>query len=212
MDNKSKWLFGPRKTANKPTTEMCSYELMLNNCYVDNQSAMYRDFDESRDIRSLIRDIAKSMRVYLTDDPELLDTALFEYLEDELDTTCGILGLLYSLLWSKAELYEKLKRYEDAEERGEIGRVPRWIPVTERMPEDDYVPGDKTVQIKVIVCNVNNGSRSIRTLTRCWDRWLSRDGNVRKWEWRWTWSKNVRENEITHWMPLFELPEVNDHA
>lgn len=212
MDNKSKWLFGPRKTANKPTTEMCSYELMLNNCYVDNQSAMYRDFDESRDIRSLIRDIAKSMRVYLTDDPELLDTALFEYLEDELDTTCGVLGLLYSLLWSKAELYEKLKRYEDAEERGEIGRVPRWIPVTERMPEDDYVPGDKTVQIKVIVCNVNNGSRSIRTLTRCWDRWLSRDGNVCEWKWRWTWSKNVRDNEITHWMPLFELPEVNDHA
>lgn len=208
MKNKSKWLFGPRKTANKPTTEMCSYKLMLNNCYVDNQSAMYRDFDESRDIRSLIRDIAKSMRVYLTDDPDLLDTALFEYLEDELDTTCGVLGLLYSLLWSKAELYEKLKRYEDAEECGEIGSVPRWIPVTERMPEDDYVPGDKTVQIKVIVCNVNNGSRSIRTLTRCWDRWLSIDGNVREWKWRWTWSKNVRDNEITHWMPLFELPKV----
>ena len=86
--------------------------------------------------------------------------------------------------------------------------MPRWIPVTERMPEDDYVPGDKTVQIKVIVCNVNNGSRSIRTLTRCWDRWLSRDGNVREWKWRWTWSKNVRDNEITHWMPLFELPKV----
>lgn len=89
-----------------------------------------------------------------------------------------------------------------------VVEVPRWVPVTERMPEDDYVPGDKTVQIKVIVCNVNNGSRSIRTLTRCWDRWLSRDGNVREWKWKWTWSKNVRDNEITHWMPLFELPEV----
>lgn len=86
--------------------------------------------------------------------------------------------------------------------------MPRWIPVTERLPEDDYVPGDKTVQIKVIVCNVNNGSRSIRTLTRCWDRWLSRDGNVLEWKWRWTWSKNVRDNEITHWMPLFEFPKV----
>ena len=86
--------------------------------------------------------------------------------------------------------------------------VPRWIPVTERLPEDDYVPGDKTIRIKVIVCNVNNGPRSIRTLTRCWDRWLSIDGNVREWKWRWTWSKNVRDNEITHWMPLFELPKV----
>lgn len=90
----------------------------------------------------------------------------------------------------------------------DVVEVPEWIPVTERMPEDDYVPGDKTVQIKVIVCNVNNGSKSIRTLTRCWDRWLSRDGNVREWKWRWTWSKNVRDNEITHWMPLFELPKV----
>ncbi len=136
MDNEKKWLFGPRKTTDKPTAKMCSYELMLNNCYVENKNAMYRGFDESRDIRSFIRDIAESMRVYLTDDPELLDMALFEYLDDELDTTTGVLGLLYSLLWSKAELYEKLKRYEDAEERGEIGRVPRWIPVTDRLPED----------------------------------------------------------------------------
>lgn len=139
MDNKTKWMFGPRKTSEKPTAEMCSYELTLNNCYIDKKNAMYRDFEESRDIRSLIRDIAKSMRVYLTDDPELLDTMLFDYLEDELDTTFGVLGLLYSLLWSKAELYEKLKKYEEAEERGEVGRVPRWIPVTERLPEDDEV-------------------------------------------------------------------------
>lgn len=106
------------------------------------------------------------------------------------------------------EFLDQVPTVEDAEEHGEIGRVPRWIPVTERLPEDDYVPGDKTVQIKVIVCNVNNGSRSIRTLTRCWDRWLSIDGNVREWKWRWTWSKNVRDNEITHWMPLFGLPKV----
>ena len=86
--------------------------------------------------------------------------------------------------------------------------MPRWIPVTERVPEDDYVPGGKTFQIKVMVCNVNNGSRSIRTLTRCWDRWLSIDGNVREWKWRWAWSKNVRDNEITHWMPISMLPEV----
>lgn len=192
MNNKSKWLFGPRKTANKPTTEMCSYELMLNNCYVDNQSAMYRDFNESRDIRSLIRDIAKSMRVYLTDDPELLDTALFEYLEDELDTTCGVLGLLYSLMWSKAELYEKLNRYEDAEERGEIGRVPRWIPVTERLPENtaDVLVFRPKMKIEIgISCRIN-------------DEWLR-------------YGKDLHGNDvITHWMPLpkFDMGSERDEA
>lgn len=223
MDNKSKWLFGPRKTTNKPTTEMCSYELMLNNCYVDNQNAMYRDFDESRDIRSLIRDIAKSMRVYLTDDPELLDTALFEYLEDELDTTCGVLGLLYSLLWSKAELYEKLKQYEDAEERGEIGRVPRWIPVTERLPETEqpvlvvYVLGNTPCVTKAIY---EDGSilsdDSFLTWSEIWGY-----GNYDEesdsyfipcgwWEYGdFAEFNNAIDYPITHWIPLPEPPEVS---
>lgn len=84
----------------------------------------------------------------------------------------------------------------------------RWIPVTERMPEDDYTPGDKRVQIKVLVCNIHNGQKSVRTLVRQFSRWLCRVGGVREWRWRWEWSKNVRDNEITHWMPLPELPKL----
>ncbi len=193
MDNEKKWLFGPRKTTDKPTAEMCSYELMLNNCYVENKNAMYRDFDESRNIRSFIRDIAKSMRVYLTDDPELLDMALFDYLDDELDTTTGVLGLLYSLLWSKAELYEKLKRYEDAEERGEIGRVPRWIPVTpETMPKNmtEVITYDGTHNIVSTHVYDGEGFRAVRCA----------DG---------TWAHDCC---ITHWMPLPEPPEVSENA
>ena len=41
------------------------------------------------------------------------------------------------------EFLDQAPTVEDAEERGEIGSVTRWIPVTERLPEDDYVPGDK---------------------------------------------------------------------
>lgn len=84
----------------------------------------------------------------------------------------------------------------------------RWIPVTEQMPEDSYTPSEKAMQIKVLVCNINNGSRSIRTLTRQWDQWLSKDGDCWKREWKWKWSKHVRDGDITHWMPLSELPEV----
>lgn len=178
MDNEKKWLFGPPKTTNKPTAEMCSYELMLNNCYIDNENAMYRDFFESRDIHSLIRDIAKSMRVYLTDDPELLDITLFDYLDSELDTTDWVLGLLYALLWSKAELYEKLKRYEDAEERGEIGYIPRWIPVTERVPDIDA--------LVLTYCPHRKGTPGETQIMRGWAAMI----------------------HATHWMPLPTLPEV----
>lgn len=84
----------------------------------------------------------------------------------------------------------------------------RWIPVTERMPEDDYTPGDKRVQIKVLVCNVHHGQKSVRTLSRQFARHMMRmnDGK-REWVPRWEWSKRVFDSEITHWMPLPELPD-----
>lgn len=107
---------------------------------------------------------------------------------------------------------EFLDQFEDAEERGEIGRVLQWIPVTERMPEDDYLPLDKAVQIKVLVCNINTGKRSIRTLSRQRVQVLTKENGELRWIWRWEWSKNVRDADITHWSPPPELPEVNDHA
>ena len=85
---------------------------------------------------------------------------------------------------------------------------PRWIPVTERLPEDDYLPLDKAVQIKVLVCNINTGKRSIRTLSRQRVQSRTRENGECRWIWRWEWSKNVRDADITHWMPLPELPEV----
>lgn len=45
---------------------------------------------------------------------------------------------------------------EDAEEHDEIGRVPRWIPVTERMPETDdmvlaYCPSKKETPLETVM-------------------------------------------------------------
>lgn len=86
--------------------------------------------------------------------------------------------------------------------------IDRWIPVTERMPEDDYTPGDKRVQIKVLVCNIHNGQKSVRTLVRQYSSccWRLVDGK-REVRLRWEWSKNVHDSEITHWMPLPKLPD-----
>ena len=87
---------------------------------------------------------------------------------------------------------------------------PRWIPVTERLPEDDYLPLDKAVQIKVLVCNINTGKRSIRTLSRQRVQVLTKENEELRWIWRWEWSKNVRDADITHWSPLPELPEEKE--
>lgn len=157
MDNKTKWLFGGRMTSGNPKEAMENNEWMLNNCYAEGGKAMYRDHDGEYDIRHLIVEIAKTLSIHINaTSPDALDFMLFDWLEDGIESRYGILALLYNLLWSKAELYEKLKRYEDAEERGEIGRVPRWIPVTEKMPGPDelvlaYCPGKKETSREIVM-------------------------------------------------------------
>lgn len=178
MDNKSKWLFGPRKTTNRPGFDMGSHENALNDCYIVDKKAMWRNFGDEHDARDVIRSCAKTMGVKIGNcDPETFDFVIYNWLEDGLEEKNGVLALLYRLLWSKSELHTKLKRYEDAEERGEIGRVPRWIPVTERMPEPDdlvlaYCPGRKETPSEVVM--------------RGWAVMI----------------------HATHWMPLPSAPEV----
>lgn len=194
MDNEKKWMFGLRRTSNKPVSEMKSYELALNNCYAKDGNAIYRDYDGEHDIRHLIAKISETLGIHLnTTDPVSLDWLMHSWLEeDETDGRCGIIAMLYALMWSKAELYEHLRKYEDAEERGEIGRVPRWIPVTERMPEE---------WTKVLV------------FARCHP---DADGFVQTsvyigipGKWRVTWNHTLLDdNVVTHWMPLPEPPEV----
>ena len=192
MSNEKKWMFGLRRTSNKPASELESYELALNNCYAKYGNAMYRDYDGEYDIRSLIAKISEVLGIHLnTTDPVSLDWLMNSWLEeDETDGRCGIIAMLYALMWSKAELYEHLKKYEDAEERGEIGRVPRWIPVTERLPENtvDVLVFRPKMKMEIgITCRIN-------------DEWLR-------------YGKDLHGNDvITHWMPLPEPPDVNDHA
>lgn len=82
----------------------------------------------------------------------------------------------------------------------------RWIPVSEQMPEDTETG---RLRFKVLVCNINNGSMSIRTLSRQLAHHLVRmNDGTREWIYRWEWSRRVSDKEITHWMPLPELPSV----
>lgn len=76
---------------------------------------------------------------------------------------------------------------------------PQWIPVTERLPEDDLPKGSTAKQIKVIVAyKRRNCSWVIRTQLRQKGRWYGRPN-----EWDWSVS-----DPISYWMPLPEPPNV----
>ncbi len=75
----------------------------------------------------------------------------------------------------------------------------RWIPVTEKLPEDDLPKGSTAKQIKVLVAyKRRNCSWVIRTQLRQKGRWYGRPN-----EWDWSVS-----DPISHWLPLPEPPNV----
>lgn len=78
--------------------------------------------------------------------------------------------------------------------------MQEWISVNDKLPEDDLPKDSTKLQIKVLVCDIKGNKSNVRTLTR--QRWVS---NYKTMEYHpWEWSKDARN--ITHWMPLPELP------
>lgn len=82
--------------------------------------------------------------------------------------------------------------------------VQRWIPVTERLPEDDLPKGSKVKQIKVLTAlKSDKGVRTVRSQMRYRCTWYS---DSEPWTWKYSGS------EITHWMPLPEPPKEKSHG
>jgi hypothetical protein len=75
----------------------------------------------------------------------------------------------------------------------EVGSVPQWIPVTERLPEED---GDL-----YIVTAYNEEIWWNRVVVLCAEYYRG----------SWTWNENGREwdltDSVTHWMPMPKPPE-----
>jgi hypothetical protein len=71
--------------------------------------------------------------------------------------------------------------------------VNQWIPVTERMPEDDLQNKSKAKQIKVLV--------AYKTGNGCW---VTKTQLRRKGRHFWYWSAS---DSVTHWMPLPDAPK-----
>ena len=79
----------------------------------------------------------------------------------------------------------------------ELEAADRWIPVTERLPEDDLPKGSKVKQIKVLTAlKSDKGVRTVRSQLRYRMTWY----NSAPWAWK------CSGSEITHWMPLPEPP------
>lgn len=123
-----------RLTSNKPVEEMGMYELAHNCCYYENGNAVYRDFEIEMDAR----EFARNLMVTLTDDELSLDDDVFdeEVLEnlqyDQFSDVRGLIALFYRNLWAMADLRERLKEYEDAEEH-----MGGWIPcISDQKPKE----------------------------------------------------------------------------
>lgn len=116
-----------RLTTNKSVADMSMIELAHNSCYADDErNARYRDYNLDVDSRWLVRNLAKD--ICGEDFKDLSDEELDEYMASmlsvEIESTIGLLALFYRNLWAMADLREKLKYYEDADEQGLLLRLP----------------------------------------------------------------------------------------
>lgn len=116
-----------RLTVNKSIADMSMFELSHNCCYVDGEgNARYRDYEMEMDAR----DFARNLMITLTkdelpvDDEEFDEEILDNLTIDPFSDVRGLIALFYRNMWAMADLREKLKRDEDAEEQGEILRLP----------------------------------------------------------------------------------------
>lgn len=134
-----------RLTVNKSVKDMGMYELAHNSCFTKDGEAYYRDFSREISARDFARELYKEYSVYeLAEDDDELDEELMEDLQSEpTKLQTGLIALFYRNLWAMADLYERLKRYEDT------GLTPNqvmdllnrtWIPTEHEVPpNNDYV-------------------------------------------------------------------------
>ena len=115
-----------RLTTNKDVSEMGMFALAHNSCYCKEGSARYRDFENDIDARELTRHLLKDYAdgddAFVDEDD--FDEEMLELLQYGTGTIEGLIALFYRNLWAMADLRERLKEYEDAEEQGLLLRLP----------------------------------------------------------------------------------------
>ena len=116
-----------RLTTNKSVADMSMIELSHNSCYADDErNARYRDYDMEMDARDFTRNLMATLTKdeLPVDDAEFDEEILDNLTIDPFSDVRGLIALFHRNMWAMADLREKLKRYEDAEEQGLLLRLP----------------------------------------------------------------------------------------
>lgn len=118
-----------RLTTNKSVSEMGMYELAHNCCHSENGKAMYRDFSSDTDARHLARKLMVQYGHWDSCDDGLVNDDVFDNIMRTnlmygINENIGLIAVFYRNLWAMADLYERLKEYEDAEDDGILLKLP----------------------------------------------------------------------------------------
>lgn len=149
-----------RLTSNKKATDMGMTELALNCCYIaEDGTGRYRDYEMDMDERDFARNLMTTLTgedLSLEDesfDEEMMDNLMIDPFTD----VRGLIALFYRNMWTMAELREKLKRYEDAEEQGLLQRVPCKVGDTLYFTHNKRVIASEVLSVKYHAEAENHG-------------------------------------------------------
>lgn len=146
-----------RLTTNKNVSDMGMVELALNCCYIAKDgSGRYRDYEIDMDERDFVRKLTTTL---VGEDLPLQDESFDEEMMDNLGIdpfadVRGLIAIFYRNMWAMAELREKLKRYEDAEEQGLLIRLPCKVGDTVYVPTRNFVSELRIILISIERDNV----------------------------------------------------------
>jgi len=118
-----------RLTVDKKTEYMTMVELAHNSCFAKDHEAWYRDFEAEISARDLARNLMCEFGRWDHEDIEVHDDNVFDEvitdnLAEPMYTAVGLIAVFYRNMWAMANLRERLKEYEDAEEQGLLLHLP----------------------------------------------------------------------------------------
>ena len=103
-----------RLTTDNPVSEMGMCELAHNSCFAKDGEAFYRDFDVEISARNFARELAKSFGYEYSEGDADFDYEITDDIPvDKIFEVRELIALFYRNMWAQADLYERLKKYEE---------------------------------------------------------------------------------------------------